>query len=176
MKITKVIWAIVAILLLTLVGGQFNNTASQEKDKKISKSKLPSAVQDAFKKAYPKAKILGTAEEKENNVTYYEVESMDGKQRRDFLYTFDGKVYEMEELMALKDLSQGIKETIKKDFAGYKFSKAEKTTNQSGVSFDVNLKKGKTKLAIVFDETGKVIKKTEIKAKSKNEKEDDEKD
>ena len=176
MKITKIIWASTSILLLAMILGSINNLSAQEKDQKIAKSKLPKTVQEAFKAAYPNAKIIGTSVEKENNVTYYEVESMDGKQRRDFLYTADGKVFEMEEVTAENDLSTVIKETIKKDFSGFKFNSAEKTTKGIEVSYDVVLKKGKSGFAVTFDAAGKVIKKTVIKEKAKEEKDEKEKD
>jgi len=56
---------------------------------------LPAAVLDAFKTAYPKAVIKGTSKETEKGVTYYEIESVDGKLNRDLLYTADGKAAEI---------------------------------------------------------------------------------
>jgi hypothetical protein len=45
--------------------------------KNNSKSKLPVAIQNSYQKEYPNAKIKRAAEEKENDITYYEVESVD---------------------------------------------------------------------------------------------------
>ena len=58
---------------------------------------LPAPVTAAFKKAYPKATIRGTAKETENGKTVYEVESVENGKARDFMYAADGTVLEIEE-------------------------------------------------------------------------------
>src|ERR1700682_3388815 len=71
------------------------SAAAQEK--KITAKQVPAAVSAAFKTAYPKATIRGYAQEKENGKVFYEIESLDGKTKRDILYNADGTVAEMEE-------------------------------------------------------------------------------
>jgi hypothetical protein len=65
-------------------------------EKRIKEKDLPVAVTKAFHTEYPAAKIIGTSTEVEKGVTYFEIESMDGKVRRDLLYTKEGKRSEIE--------------------------------------------------------------------------------
>jgi len=76
---------------------------AQEKKAK-GKVVLPEAVLSAFKAAYPKAEIKAASKETDKGVTYYEVESIDGKQQRDILYIADGKAAEIEETLDLATL------------------------------------------------------------------------
>ena len=71
--------------------------------------KLPAAVSAAFKQAYPKATIKNVSEEDGN----FEVESMDGPQRRDLIYKPDGTVVEYEEFIDAKDVPAAVMTAIK---------------------------------------------------------------
>jgi hypothetical protein len=120
---------------------------------------LPKALNSVFKTAYPKAKIKAVSKEIEKGVTYYEVESIDGKQKRDILYTVDGKVAEIEEAIDLAALPDLVKETLHKEFAGAKVLKVEAMTKDEWKSYEVKIQlKGKKK-EIAIDATGKIIEK-----------------
>jgi hypothetical protein len=138
-------------------------------EKKITKKELPSLVLTAFVKTYPGAKIMGTGMEIEDSTTYFEIESRDGKVKRDILYKADGTVKEIEEGVTKADLPTVIKEAIAKEYPNGKIRKGEKTTRDNVVKYELIVKNGKEKMEVVLDETGKIIKTEKITAKEKEE-------
>jgi hypothetical protein len=155
---------VVAVLACACTGPRLN---AQEKGKFTAKD-LPAAVIAAFEKAYPKAKILTASTETEKGVTYYEIESMDGTQRRDLLYMKDGTVFEAEEITAPSDLPETVKVALSKNLPNGKILSAEKTTRQSGVQYDLTVQIKRKKFDVSIDGAGKVLSKKEVKARNKN--------
>jgi hypothetical protein len=118
---------------------------------------LPPAVLDAFQKAYPKAVIRGASKETEKGVTYYEVESVDGKMNRDLLYTADGKTVEIEETVVPGALPSAVLKSLDKAYPGCKIVKAEDLTKGGQKLFELQIVvKGKT-MGVTLDPTGKII-------------------
>lgn len=150
-----------AIFLLAIFVAAAGSMSGQEKEEKVKPGNLPAAVKSAFNKAYPNAKITGASTEKENGVTYYEIESLDGKVRRDLLYTEDGSVAEIEETISAKALPKKIHEAFGKEFPKAEILRAEKTTRGTDVTYELRIKEtGKTR-EVVFDTSGVVLKKEE---------------
>ncbi len=137
-----------------------NNLFAQEK--KISKNDLPDAVVKSFQAKYPKAEIKGTSVEKENGHTYYEIESMDGTQKRDLLYTKDGKVAEIEEGISLDNIPSNIKSSIMKKYPDGKIKNAEKVTRNSKTTFELVVENNGKKSEVVLDEKGNIQKMEKI--------------
>jgi len=156
-----------ALSLILLLGAATLFVASTiAGEKKITKKDLPNAVLTAFEKAYPKAAIRGLSKEEENGKTFYEIESLDGKTRRDLLYSPDGTVAEIEEVVAANDLPAAVKATVDKEFPKGRIMKAEKLTHDSVTEYELVVSSGKAKHELVLDPTGKLLKK-----EAKNEKE-----
>ena len=171
---TKQSTGIVLALLAALILGVSTN-ASAEGKKKFTKKDLPAAVTSAFEKAYPKATIKGVSKEKENNTTYYEIESIDGTTKRDLLYTADGTVAEIEEGIDAKDVPEAVAKTLKSDYGKYTLEKSEKVMHGSDTKYEFVVKKGKNRSEIVLDGSGKVVK-TEKKGAAKEKDEENEKE
>lgn len=168
---SKAFKSAVVLIVAMMFAGTSNCLFSQEK--KISGKDLPPAVKSAFEKSYPQAKIKGLAKETENGKTYFEVESVDGKLRRDLLYTPEGDVYEIEETFDAKTLPQAVKDVLQKKFGKYSVTKAERTTHGTEMQYDLALKCGKKSFEASIDPTGKILNSKETKAKKeKGEKED----
>jgi cyanate lyase len=165
---------IVLALLAALIFGVSTN-ASAEGKKKFTKKDLPSAVVSAFEKAYPKATIEGVSKEKENNTTYYEIESIDGTTKRDLLYAADGTIAEIEESIEAKDVPEAVAKTLKSDYGKYTIEKSEKVMHGSDTKYEFVVKKGKNRSEIVLHGSGKVVK-TEKKGVSKEKDEENEKE
>ena len=120
---------------------------------------------------------MGVGQEKENGTTYYEIESVDGKTKRDLLYTVDGKLAEIEEAISMKDLPPEVKGAFDKEFPKAKVEKAEKTIRDQDVTYELHVKVGKIKKEVVIDSTGKILKgKSETKNKGEKEDSDDDDD
>lgn len=118
--------------------------------------KAPQAVLDAFKKQYPNATIKTVSSEKEGGRTVYEIESMDGTQRRDLLYEADGKVISTEELIPNSDLPKTVVDTLAARYPKAPIVSAEKLTDKDGSRYEVVLKVNGKNKAVEIDRFGKI--------------------
>jgi hypothetical protein len=121
---------------------------------------LPPAVLSAFKTAYPSAVIKGISQETEKGVTYYEIESVDGKLNRDLLYTADGKAAEIEEAIAASDLPAAVQQTLAREFPGFKVLRAEIMTKGDHRLFELQIEVKDKKVGVTIDPNGKIVEKT----------------
>ena len=162
----------VCIILLAFIF----SVPSAARDEKITRKDVPPAVLKAFEKAYPNATVKGYSKEKENGSTYYELESIDGKTRRDLLYTADGTAAEIEETITMKDLPDTVANAFAKESPKAHPTRIEKTTRGEKVSYEFGMGKGKTEL--VIDAAGTVVKHSRAvkERKEKEEKEENEKE
>ena len=150
--------------LLLVSFGAFRTVWAAEKEaaegteKKITKKDLPSAILTAFEKGYPKAQITGVSKETEDSTTYFEIESRDGKIRRDLLYKADGTVKEIEERVTEAELPAAIRQAVAKEYPKGRIQKGEKTTRDNAIEYELIVKIGKDKMEVVLDESGKILK------------------
>jgi hypothetical protein len=150
-------------------------TGLTAQEKKIKIKELPRAVSSAFKKEYPKAKITSASTEVEKGTTYYEIESTDGKTKRNLLLTADGTITEIEESIPMSALPPEVSGSFEKEFPNVKLDRAEKVTEGQAVTFEFHFNLGKVKKEVVIDPSGKILK-GKTKAEDKGEKEDDDDD
>jgi uncharacterized cupredoxin-like copper-binding protein len=127
-----------------------------EAKKPAAKVQLPPAITEAFQKAYPNAKITGTAKETEGAKTVYEVESVDQGLNRDLIYNPDGTVVEIEEAMKPADLPAPVSDALKKLYPKAKITKAEKLTRGETVEYEMALS-GAPKTEVAFMPDGKLV-------------------
>jgi uncharacterized membrane protein YkoI len=118
---------------------------------------LPPSVLNAFKLAYPNAVIKGTSKETEKGVTYYEIESVDGKLNRDLLYTADGKAVEVEEAIVPGALPPAVLQALAKAYPGYKILKAEDLVKGGQKYFELQIQVKDKKIGVTIDPSGKII-------------------
>ena len=118
---------------------------------------LPPAVLSAFKTAYPRAVIKGASKETEKGVTYYEVESIDGKMNRDLLYTAEGKAVEIEEAVVPGALPAAVTQALAKAYPGYKILKAEDMMKDGRKLFELQIQVKDKKIGVTIDPAGKII-------------------
>jgi hypothetical protein len=155
MKHFAVVSFIACLLLVCMLG--------YAGDKKIPRKQIPDAVMKAFAEKYPHAVIKGQAMENENGATYYEIESLDGKTKRDLLYTPEGKIFEMEESLTPDELADAMKHAIGKEYPKGKIVKAEKVSHDTLTGYEVRVQDGKKTHGISFDARGNMIKATKEK-------------
>ena len=127
-------------------------------EKKISEKELPAAVKTAFYKKYPKAEIKGLSTETENGKIYFEIESMDGKVRRDLLFTQKGKIVEIEETISSTNLPKGSLQAIEKKFHGAKVERVEKVTSGSKITYELSVTGKEADYEVILNKSGKIIK------------------
>ena len=165
MKLKKIFIIIVSLVFVLL-----SASSSFAQEKKIDKKDLPKAVLNTFQKSYPNATIKGTSVEKAHGKIYYEIESMDNSQRRDLLYTKDGKVAEIEETLASNDIPDFVKSSVMKKYPNGEINKAEKVTSGKKINYELVVKRGMQKHEVVLDSKGNIQKSEKMK-KGKEEKE-----
>jgi hypothetical protein len=145
--------SITLLLLLSLLP-----TLIFSQEKKISKRQVPKVVLKAFHDGYPNAKVKQYIKEVDKGTTYYEVETTEGKTRRNVLYTPDGTVAVVEELISENNLPDQVKEAVKQNYAGSKIQRIEKATKGTDTKYEILFLKKKKKMEVVFTPSGNVIK------------------
>ena len=105
--------------------------------------------------------------EVEGGKTYYEVESINGKESLDAEYLADGTVAEVEEGPATSDLPAPVKAAVTAKYPKGKIVKSEKTTRGDAITYEIKVTSGKTKAGMVVDPIGKIVKEKNAGAKEK---------
>jgi hypothetical protein len=142
--------------------------ASAQEEQKIKAKALPAAISEAFHKAYPQALMRGISREVEGGKTFYEVESVDGKTRRDLLYAPDGTCIEIEESVPAKTLPLEVLESVKKGFPNGKIVKSEKLIKGETVQYELLVRTAKERYEVLLDQKGAIVKDTKAVAKSRD--------
>jgi hypothetical protein len=164
---------VLLVALSTALVLSFTGAGFAQVEQKLSAKQLPAAVQAAFQKAYPAAKIKGASSEVENGKTIYEVESVDGKINRNLQYSEDGTVVEIEETIALKTLPAEVSSALKTETGKGKVQKAEKLMKAGTIQYEFVITSGKNTREVVIDSSGRTLKTTKLNAKKKEEVEKD---
>jgi hypothetical protein len=125
-RITAAVVAVAAVLAVgpsaIRIGAQTSATppakapATQAKPatpKPAATTKMPAAIEAAFKKAYPNATVKNVSKETEDGKVQYEVESVDAGRRRDINYNPDGTVILYEEELTEADVPAAVAAAIK---------------------------------------------------------------
>jgi hypothetical protein len=151
-----------SVLFLTgalLLCGAGGATSASAQEQAIKCDKVPAAVTNAFRTAYPKATIRDCSKEVEKGKVAYEISSLEDKTRRDILYHEDGTVIVVEEAIPAGDLPDPVKLVISKKYPKGDITLAERLTHEPGssISYEIRLKhRGKT-LELVYDPDGKEV-------------------
>jgi hypothetical protein len=153
---------ILAIALPFLIAGLLFVQVNAQKEGNAKSVEAPKAILSAFQKAYPKAEIKNVSKEVKEGVTYYEVESVDGGNRRDLLYKEDGTVFEIEEGLSAEAIPANIKKSLDTKFPEGEIRKAEKITKGGSVQFEILMENQEENLEVVIDASGKIISQSNI--------------
>jgi outer membrane lipoprotein-sorting protein len=120
----------------------------------------PENVKKAFAEKYASAQsVKWDSEEK----TEWEAEFRVGDKKMSASFDNSGKWIESETAIAEKELPAAVVSTLNKDFQGYKRGPVEIFESPEVKGFELGLRKGETSLEVIFDNNGKIIKKTEAK-------------
>lgn len=132
------------------------------------KEETPAAAKTAFTAKYPTAQKVKWSVEKPGE---FEVEFTLNKVESSALFDAAGKLLETEGEVKETELPQAVKATIAKDFAGYKLDEIEKSTDTKGTTtYEMEAVKGKDKLELSFEASGKLLSKEPLKKEEKEEK------
>lgn len=141
---------------------------SQVYGQKIKENEVPVAVKAAFAKAHPAAKEVKW--EKEDGA----FEASFDQNKKDVSNAFDanGTLLEEEFEMAEGDFSASIKNTLAKDYAGFKVTEAAKILAKGVTTFEAEVEKGADRFELIFDMKGALVKKTKLEKRKEKEDKD----
>lgn len=126
-------------------------------EKHIPRKGVPPAVLAAFQKAYPGAQALGYSLDDSEGRKVFEIESREGRVRRDLSYLPDGTLDEAEEVIAPSDLPKAVQQSIQASHPGVRILHAERDTRGAAVTYEVVISARGVKKEVVLDPEGKVI-------------------
>ena len=129
-------------LLLCTLGAP---AVAQQAGTRITERDLPHAVREAFRDAYPEARITGVTRDTRDGKFLYHVQSTEGQTRRDLVYSADGNLLESQESLPPEEIPTAIRETMSANFgssrifthsgwepnAAHAFSRAAPSANTS---------------------------------------------
>lgn len=116
----------------------------------IAESQVPSVVLNNFKKEFPKASDV----EWELKGTEYEVDYEIGFADHEAWFDGAGKMVKHTEEVKENDFPEAVRNTIKKEYSGYRTSDAKKITQGDQVTYQLELEKGNIEWKILFSTTG----------------------
>ncbi len=138
-----------------------------------NESKAPEKIINAFNQKFAGATSVGWGSE---TVNEWEAEfTLDGKKMS---ACFDSSaVWTVTETeISEKELPAAVLNTLKAEFAGYSKGLIEIYEDHDIKGFELGLKKGEKSIEVILDNSGKVIKKPDVKENEENEKEEPEKE
>jgi hypothetical protein len=121
---------------------------------KVTPDKVPAVVKQAFMKEYPKTTETGWRKYDKNYQVMFNLNGVKHAAKFDK----NGQWIDKEERIDLANLPKEIKESIAKNFTGYKAYEAEKVeTPNKGVLYNVGLEKEKAFLEVHLSIKGEVL-------------------
>ena len=112
----------------------YQPTSVQSVIKRLVKKDVPATALKAFKIAFPNVKVKTYLTESEDGKIFYEFETVEGTIKRDILYTPEGTLVEVEEVLTTKTIPVEIAKAITADTPKAKIVGGEKTTKGSEVT------------------------------------------
>lgn len=141
--------------LLAILAGA---TSAFAQEQKISCTAVPTAVREAFAKAFPKAKIKHCSREVEKGKTTYEIASVEGETGRDVTFHADGTLISVEETIAFGSVPEPVQRVVNERFPGGEIARAEKVMRDGTVLYEFGIKHRGKLVEIVFDPGGNEVK------------------
>lgn len=132
-------------------------SAQEAKEQKLKARDVPPAVVAAAAKAYPGARINQWAKETENGKTLYEASMVEGAKKRDVIFTADGTVDVVEEVIAIGELPTPVKDAVKAKYPKTTIHLAERLTRGAEIQYEVALKNAPKKEMVIAAD-GKIVK------------------
>lgn len=136
---------------------------------------VPEAAKTALAKKFPNAQSVKWSEEKEGKPTsvIYEAEFKLNGKASSANFNSKGEWQETELTIVKTDLPSEVVKTIESQFAGYKLREMASVETPAGKSFEILMSKGSSKIEVVIDLQGKVIKKSDAKEEDEEDEEDE---
>jgi hypothetical protein len=153
-------WTVPLLILTCAIASQAatQQTATQEKEKKLKRSELPAAVQKTVDQESQGATISGYSSETDHGQLVYEVEMRVHGHGRDVLIGADGSVVEIEEEVALDSVPAAVKAGLVQLAGSGKIMKVESLTKRGAlVAYEAQVRTGTKRSEIQVGPDGKAL-------------------
>lgn len=120
------------------------------------KKEVPEKVEEAFNKKFPEAKGVHWDQESDHE---WEAEFKWDGHRYSANFMDDGTWKETEHEIKFKQLPERVRISLFQKFQDYKIKEQEISETSNGTLYECEIKKGKSKLEVAFDEKGELMKK-----------------
>ena len=164
MKLKAIIPMLAALALAHLV-------FAEEDDKPVKFDELPAAVAKAIKAAAGDAKIESIVLGDEDGTPAYEATWKAGGHKHEIAVAKDGKVLTLEEIISLKEAPEAVRAAIEKEAGSREVLEVEKVIAKGKTVYEAEIKEGKGKVVVTFDEAGKVLEREKPDAEKEEKKE-----
>ena len=153
------------LIILTICMLLFFNIIYVQAQEKSEIAEVPAVVKSAFEAKYPKAQKVNWSMEK---LGEFEAEFVLNGVESSAVFDSMGQFLESETRIKVSELPQAIKNSISKDFIGYKIGEVEKSTDAKGIAiYEMEASRVKEKYEISFDANGKLLKKEIVNEEDK---------
>jgi roadblock/LC7 domain-containing protein len=137
-------------------------------DEKVPLDKVPAKVLEAAKAKFPKATLVSASKEDEDGKIQYELVFKEGEKKFDGIFSPDGKLVALEEVIKEEEVPAAAKEGFKKKYGtDVKLTGYEKITKGDGkdqkIEYEFQFTKGKDKFESVFSADGKFVSEEKVK-------------
>lgn len=128
--------------------------ATQVSAQKINAKDVPASVKGSLEKNYA---IKSADWDKEGD--NYEASFEQKGTEISIVFDANGSILETEREIKTSELPIAIQDTLKKDYAGFEIEEAARIETKGVVTYEAEVEKGKMSLDLIFDATGKLLKK-----------------
>jgi len=153
-------WTIAALVLSCAIASQAatQQAPAQEKERKLKRSELPTAVQKTVDQESQGATIRGYSSETDNGQLEYEVAMTVRGHNRDVTIAADGSVMEIEEEVALDSLPAPVRDGLKQLAGQGRITKVESLTKHGAiVAYEAHVRTGTKRSEIQVGPDGKPL-------------------
>lgn len=131
-------------------------------DEKVPLDKVPAKVMSAAKSKFPKGTVISAEKDDEDGKVQYELVIKEGDKKFSGIFTADGKLVAIEEVVKEDEVPAAAKEAFKKKYGtDVKVTGYEKITKGEGkdqtIDYEFQFTKGKDKFEAVFSTDGKFV-------------------
>ncbi|RAW00936.1 PepSY-like domain-containing protein [Pseudochryseolinea flava] len=126
---------------------------------KINEADVPKNVRIAFSKSYPYEKNV--VWEKDNGL--YEA-SFGRNRAQSVVLRYDGSIEEVATNIDQHELPKAVRDVLSKGYTGYTVVEANKIQTNGNTSYEAAVSKGQASYDLIFDSTGKLLKKVDKRA------------
>ena len=144
---------------------------AEEDDKPVKFEELPAAVAKAIKAAAGDAKLDSIVLGDEDGTPAYEATWKAGGHKHEIAVAKDGKVLTLEEIISLKEAPEAVRAAIEKEAGSREVLEVEKVIAKGKTVYEAEIKEGKGKVVVTFDEAGKVLEREKPDAEKEEKKE-----